>query len=76
MADVPGPLDLLTERATDYLLAFSALHGQDATVLGRDLLELLATTTISYLVDAANQRGLGDQLTTLLAHLVVQDPVT
>lgn len=74
MTEPSGPLDLLSERATDYLLAFSAMHGEDATVLGRDLLELIATTTISYLVDAANQRGLGDQLTTLLALLVVQDP--
>lgn len=74
MTEQPGPLDLLSERAADYLLSYSAIHGKDASVLGRDLLELIATTTISYLIDAANQRGLGDELLTLLVRLAIQDP--
>lgn len=72
--DVPGPLAQLGRRATDSFLGLAAFHGRDVSVLDRDLLELVAEATIGYLMQAAEQRGLGDELLTLLVGLTV-DPV-
>lgn len=64
-------LGQLGGRAADYLLAMGIGGGLDIeTVLGRELLGVLAVGTIGYLVDAAAQRGLEDEAIALLARLI------
>lgn len=66
----PTPIDELGSRSADYLISFGILRGYDPDLLSRELIESLSTATIGYLMQAAQERGLGEALAAILIRLV------
>lgn len=64
------PLEELGRRSADYFITFGLLHGLDTEVLSHELIQSLSTATIGYLMQAAQERGLGEALATILVRLV------
>ncbi len=68
------PLEELGRRSADYFITFGLLHGLDTEVVSRELIGSLSTATIGYLMQAAQERGLGEALAAILVRLVIDEP--